>query len=105
MPRTEGIWGAYSETHGLTSTDPIHQESSHETTRQIKTVDNGTISNILNQCVVGIQLADDGGAEDAKRVRHTANQVREATQMPVRKLTSHSRTRPKRYPTLVASSA
>ena len=49
-----------SESHGLLSSNFVHKQATDNTAWQIETVDYCPIANVLNQCVLRIQLANDG---------------------------------------------
>lgn len=55
--------------HGLLATDAVHEDTSDNTTREVEAVDNSPESDVLDEGIVGIELANDGRRKDAEWVR------------------------------------
>jgi hypothetical protein len=57
-----------AESHGLLAADSVHEQSANDGTREVETVHNSAVANVLNQGVVGVELSNNGGAENAKGI-------------------------------------
>jgi hypothetical protein len=55
--------------HGLLAADAVHEEATDQRAGEVEAVDDGAVSDVLDEAVAGLKRSDDGGAEDAKGVR------------------------------------
>jgi hypothetical protein len=56
-----------TEDHSLLAADFIHEEATNNATWEIEAVDDSPVANVLDQCVVWVQLTDEGRREESKK--------------------------------------
>lgn len=59
----------------MLATDHVHEEASDEAAWEVEAVDQSAVPDVLHQSIVWIELADDGRAEDSKRICDTEETI------------------------------
>jgi len=59
-----------AERHGLLAPDAVHEEAAGDAAGEIEAIHRGAEADVLDEGVVGVELSDDGAAEEAERVGH-----------------------------------
>jgi len=63
----DGLAGE-AERHGLLAPDAVHEEAAGDAAGEIEAVHRGAEVDVLDEGVVGVELSDDGSAEEAERI-------------------------------------